>query len=73
MNHTLFVENRGYDVLMPLETGFKPSNDRIELLKVNNNENEAIPSEDEMLRNSDLLNFAIQIASGMVISAFIHM
>lgn len=71
LNHTLFVENRGYDVLKPLETAFKPNGDRIELLKVNNNENEAYLMEDGMLRNSDLLNFAIQIASGMVITVFL--
>lgn len=58
-NHMFMAENPGYDVFMPDEIEGAPNSDR----RHNKSENKIAA---KMLTSADLLNFAIQIASGMV-------
>lgn len=62
----LFAENRGYEVLTPSKNNAKMSGERIEQMKNYGNEDEAPATKARILKSIDLLNFAKQIASGMV-------
>lgn len=57
------VENPGYDIILPHEINSKPSPAKTMQSKIETMKGETLTS-------ADLLNFAIQIAHGMVSSAF---
>lgn len=62
----LLAENRGYEVLTPGKNNAKMNGEQIEQLKNYGNEDETPATKARILKSIDLLNFAKQIASGMV-------
>lgn len=63
-NDVLFAENPGYGAVMPTQND--TSEEQFEQIKVLENEDKTNSTEIRILKNIDLLNFAKQIASGMV-------
>lgn len=64
----LFAENRGYGVTMPTQSCTKMPGEPVEHLENYEPEHEAKVTKTRILTSIDLLNFARQIASGMVLT-----
>lgn len=65
-SHVLFVENRAYDVMTPTKIDTKLIEANPERMQATENEMVAKSTKSRKLESTDLLNFAKQIATGMV-------
>lgn len=68
LNKLLFVENRGYGVAMPTQNDIRINGEPVEQMRNGASKNEAKATKARILTSIDLLNFARQIAFGMVMN-----